>query len=115
MLSKPRSGGRDKAESPREALNRKFLIDLTDARFSIPENEDVLGFIRRVNPFAHSDVGTVLFELGPQRSRIDFNRKMRDAMAARGMSWTPITGVSITIAANSPTAGHRPQPTGIDT
>lgn len=44
----------------------KFLIDVTDARFLIPENEDVLEFIRRVNPFAHSDVGTVLFELGKE-------------------------------------------------
>ena len=41
----------------------KFLIDVTDARFSIPENADVLAFIRRKNPFAHSDVGSLLFDL----------------------------------------------------
>jgi hypothetical protein len=44
----------------------KFLIDVTDPRFFIPDNDDVLGFIRRANPFAHSDVGTVLFDLGKQ-------------------------------------------------
>lgn len=42
----------------------KFLIDVTDARFSIPENAGVIEFIRKTNPFAHSDVGSVLFELG---------------------------------------------------
>lgn len=41
----------------------KFLIDVTDARFSIPDNKDVIEFIRKTNPFAHSDVGSVLFEL----------------------------------------------------
>jgi hypothetical protein len=41
----------------------RFLIDVTDARFSIPENAEVMEFIRRVNPFAHSDVGQVLFDL----------------------------------------------------
>jgi hypothetical protein len=41
----------------------KFLIDVTDARFSIPENADVLAFITRKNPFAHSDVGSLLFDL----------------------------------------------------
>ena len=39
-----------------------FLIDLTDPRFFTPENADVLAFIRRVNPFAHSDLGTIVFE-----------------------------------------------------
>ena len=34
----------------------RFLIDVTDARFFTPENADVLAFIRRGNPFAHSDV-----------------------------------------------------------
>ena len=42
----------------------KFLIDLTDPRFTIPGNEDVLEFVRRENPFAHSDVGSLLLELG---------------------------------------------------
>ena len=42
----------------------KFLIDVTDARFAIPANADVIEFIRKTNPFAHSDVGSVLFELG---------------------------------------------------
>jgi hypothetical protein len=40
----------------------RFLIDLTDPRFFTPENADVLAFIRRANPFSHSDVGTVVFE-----------------------------------------------------
>lgn len=44
----------------------RFLIDVTDARFSIPDNADVLEFIRRANPFAHSDVGGILFSLGKQ-------------------------------------------------
>jgi hypothetical protein len=44
----------------------QFLIDVTAPRFFIPDNEDVIGFIRRVNPFAHSDIGTVLFDLGKQ-------------------------------------------------
>jgi hypothetical protein len=41
----------------------RYLIDLTDARFSIPDNADVLEFIRRANPSAHSDVGSILFDL----------------------------------------------------
>src|SRR4051794_18351350 len=45
-------------------MTGNFLIDLTDPRFSIPENADVIAFIRRANPFAHSDVGSLLFELG---------------------------------------------------
>ena len=44
----------------------KFLIDVTDPRFAIDDNADVMEFIRRVNPFAHSDVGSVLFELGKE-------------------------------------------------
>jgi len=44
----------------------KFLIELTDPRFSIDFNADVMEFIRRVNPFAHSDVGAVLFDLGKE-------------------------------------------------
>lgn len=47
-------------------LVKKFLIDITDARFFIPANDDVIAFIRRVNPFAHSDVGSVLFALAKQ-------------------------------------------------
>ena len=43
-----------------------FLIDLTEARFKIPSNADVLGFVRRTNPSAHSDVGTLLFKLGEE-------------------------------------------------
>jgi hypothetical protein len=42
----------------------KFLIDLTDARFHVAGNEDVLEFVRRSNPFAHSDVGSLLLALG---------------------------------------------------
>ena len=41
---------------------KRFLIDLTDARFFTPENTDVIEFIRRVNPFAHTDVGTIVFD-----------------------------------------------------
>ena len=44
----------------------KFLIDLTDARFRIAANEDVMEFVRRVNPFAHTDVGTRLLALGKE-------------------------------------------------
>jgi len=42
----------------------KWLIDMTDPRFIVAGNEDVIGFIRRVNPFAHSDVGSLLLDLG---------------------------------------------------
>src|SRR5258708_3604210 len=42
----------------------KFLIDLTDESLKIPPNDDVIGFIRETNPFAHSDVGSVLLSLG---------------------------------------------------
>jgi hypothetical protein len=44
----------------------RFLIDLTDQHFFTPENADVLAFIRRVNPFAHSDVGAIVFECARQ-------------------------------------------------
>ena len=44
----------------------KFLIDVTDARFLIPANEHVIEFIRRTNPFAHSDVGARLLDLGKE-------------------------------------------------
>ena len=36
----------------------KFLIDLTDPRFLMDANEDVVRFIRVANPFCHSDVGS---------------------------------------------------------
>lgn len=42
----------------------KFLIDITDPRFLVAPNEDVIEFIRRANPFAHSDVGSLLLDLG---------------------------------------------------
>ena len=45
-------------------MTGKFLIDVTDPRFDIPQNADVLAFVRRANPFAHSDVGSLLLELG---------------------------------------------------
>jgi hypothetical protein len=41
-----------------------FLIDLTDDKFKIPENEGVIGFIRRANPFAHTDPAGKLAQLG---------------------------------------------------
>lgn len=45
-------------------MTGRFLIDATDPQFFVPENADVIAFIRRTNPFAHSDVGSLLFELG---------------------------------------------------
>jgi hypothetical protein len=44
----------------------KFLIELTDDRFKTDDNRDVIEFIRVVNPFAHSDVGSMLIELGKE-------------------------------------------------
>ncbi|HKW52377.1 MAG TPA: hypothetical protein VJO12_01705 [Stellaceae bacterium] len=41
-----------------------FLIDLTDDKFKIPGNEAVIGFIRRANPFAHTDPAGKLAQLG---------------------------------------------------
>ena len=40
-----------------------WLIDVTDRRFFIADNNEVIEFIRRVNPFAHSDVGSLLLDL----------------------------------------------------
>jgi hypothetical protein len=45
-------------------MSGKFLIDLTDERFKIPYNDGVMTFVRNTNPSAHSDVGSVLLELG---------------------------------------------------
>ena len=42
---------------------RKLIIDLTDDRFKIPANEAVLDFVCRGNSSAHSDVGSLLFDL----------------------------------------------------
>ena len=44
------------------AVPGRFLIDVTDNRFQTANNRDVIEFIRRTNPFAHSDVGSLLFE-----------------------------------------------------
>ena len=44
----------------------KYLIDVTDNRFKVPANAAVIEFIRRTSPFAHSDVGIVLLELGKE-------------------------------------------------
>ncbi len=44
----------------------KFLIDVTDPRLFIPANDDVIAFVRRTNPFAHSDVGSLLLGLGKE-------------------------------------------------
>src|SRR5258708_18120481 len=41
-----------------------FLIDVTDDRFKIPANQAVIEYIRRENPFAHSDIGDLLIRLG---------------------------------------------------
>jgi hypothetical protein len=46
-----------------ETVPGKFLIDVTDPRFLTAENAAVVEFVRRTNPFAHSDVGSILFEL----------------------------------------------------
>lgn len=43
-------------------MTGKFLIDVTDSRFQTAQNAAVIEFIRRTNPFAHSDVGSILFE-----------------------------------------------------
>lgn len=40
-----------------------FLIDITDERFKNPANHAVIEYIRRENPFAHSDIGTTLIKL----------------------------------------------------
>ena len=40
-----------------------FLIDLTDERFKIPANHSIIEYIRRANPFAHSDPGDMLIKL----------------------------------------------------
>lgn len=47
-------------------MHGKFLIDLTDPRFRVAGNEDVLEFVRRTNPFAHSDVGSLVLDLGKE-------------------------------------------------
>jgi hypothetical protein len=41
----------------------RFLIDITDERFRTPQNAEVIEFIRSANPFAHSDLGSLLFRL----------------------------------------------------
>ena len=41
-----------------------LLIDATDERFKIPANRAVIEYIRRENPFAHSDIGDLLIRLG---------------------------------------------------
>jgi hypothetical protein len=40
-----------------------FLIDITEERFTIPANHAVIEYIRRENPFAHSDNGDKLIKL----------------------------------------------------
>ena len=40
------------------------LIDITDRRFWIPVNVAVIDHIREANPFAHSDLGQKLIDLG---------------------------------------------------
>jgi len=43
-----------------------YLVDITEARFKIAANQAVIDFIRRVNPFAHSDLGSKLIELAKE-------------------------------------------------
>lgn len=40
-----------------------LLIDITDERFKLPANHAVIEYIRRANPFAHSDLGAQLIKL----------------------------------------------------
>jgi hypothetical protein len=40
------------------------FIDITDAKLKIPVNAAVMDYIGRANPFAHSDLGAKLVELG---------------------------------------------------
>ena len=40
-----------------------FLIDITEERFKIPANRAVIEYIRRANPFTHSDIGDLLIRL----------------------------------------------------
>lgn len=40
-----------------------LLIDITEERFKIPANRAVIEYIRRENPFAHSDIGELLIKL----------------------------------------------------
>src|SRR5579872_4910662 len=40
-----------------------FLIDVTEERFKVPANHAVIEYIRRANPFAHSDIGDLLIRL----------------------------------------------------
>ena len=63
-LTSPFDDSAETAINPRQRMAGKFLIDLTDDRFHVAGNEDVLAFVRRTNPFAHSDVGSLLLELG---------------------------------------------------
>jgi len=48
---------------------KRWLVDLTDERFKTDDNRDVIEFIRRTNPFAHSDVGDRLIRLGQAIAR----------------------------------------------
>jgi hypothetical protein len=45
-----------------------YLIDLTDERFKISANADVINYIRRASPFAHSDLGQKLIDLNGELS-----------------------------------------------
>jgi hypothetical protein len=40
-----------------------YLIDATEERFKTPANQAVIDYIRRENPFAHSDLGAELIRL----------------------------------------------------
>jgi hypothetical protein len=40
------------------------FIDVTDAKLKIPVNAAVMDYVGRANPFAHSDLGAKLIELG---------------------------------------------------
>src|SRR4051794_31982374 len=44
------------------SLSVAFLIDMTDPRFFIAANHDVMEFVRRTSPSCHTDVGTPLIE-----------------------------------------------------
>ena len=49
-----------------------FLIDITEERFKIPVNHAVIEYIRRKNPFAHSDISDKLIKLAKRIPNIHY-------------------------------------------
>jgi len=77
----------------------KFLIDVTDPRFLIAANEHVIEFVRRTNPFAHTDVGIPLLELAKELpgAHAPSSRPGCEpgARARAGGAWWPGSGPSV--------------------